>query len=326
MEDIIMSGWTGPTGTLSFTNTSGNQEGKVYNAKTQTIVKYKRDFDFQDLGSEVAARYRYQYKDISTPWCKLTITGDNMGLSHPVQVHWESNIALHFESWTIYFTNDLSNPLQTWVDTKTSATEKTIGNFSVMDFDHIEITFTQPVNNASIASALTTGKGVSVISFNGTKMFDWKPVLNMSTNHHVLTANGVANLKKLTTATIAVSAMPTLDGGGTLINIENPSVCIPDEGRYPVYQQLGDNFTYKGVLLHPGLTSSSAAYTYWRSVSISNAFDGPDIFWFPLDIKNTATLQGVIVPLYSPNINKYCVAILVQDNTTHQLYGWNYSN
>ena len=145
------------------------------------------------------------------------------------------------------------------MDTKTSATEKTIGEFSVMDFDHIEITFTQPVNNASIASALTTGKGVSVISFDGTKMFDWKPVLNMSTNHHVLTANGVANLKKLTTATIAVSAMPTLDGGGTLINIENPSVYLPDEG---LYQQLGDNFTYKGVLLHPGLTSSSAAYTY----------------------------------------------------------------
>ena len=76
-----------------------------------------------------------------------------------------------------------------------------------MDFDHIEITFTQPVNNASIASALTTGKGVSVISFDGTKMFDWKPVLDMSTNHHVLTAKGVSNLKKLTTATITLSTV-----------------------------------------------------------------------------------------------------------------------
>ena len=177
MEDIIMSGWTGPTGTLSFTNTSGNQEGKVYNAKTQTIVKYKRDFDFQDLGSEVAARYRYQYKDISTPWCKLTITGDNAGLN-PVQVHWESNIALSFDSWVIYFTGG-SSPLQTWTGNKTSVTQSTIGNFSVMDFDHIEITFTQPVNNASIASALTTGKGVATISFDGTEnMFNRCPVLN----------------------------------------------------------------------------------------------------------------------------------------------------
>ena len=48
-----------------------------------------------------------------------------------------------------------------------------------MDFDHIEITFTQPVNNASIASALTTGKGVATISFDGTEnMFNRCPVLN----------------------------------------------------------------------------------------------------------------------------------------------------
>lgn len=191
-----------------------------------------------------------------------------------------------------------------------------------MDFDHIEITFTQPVNNASIASALTTGKGVSVISFDGTKMFDWKPVLDMSTNHHVLTAKGVSNLKKLTTATITLSTVAFSES--TIIDITNPSVYLPDEG---VYQQLGDNFTYKGVLLHPGLTSSSAANTYWKSVSISNTFDGPDIYWFPLDNKSTSALHAsVILPVSLANTNKYCVAILVQDNTTHQLYGWNYSN
>lgn len=148
----------------------------------------------------------------------------------------------------------------TSVNPETSFTTDTVNDFSVMDFDHIEITLTQPVNNASIASALTTGKGVSVISFNGTKMFDWKPVLDMSTNHHVLTAKGVSNLKKLTTATITVTDAAAIER--TIIDIENPSVCIPDEGRYPVYQQLGDNFTYKGVLIHPGLTSSSAAKTY----------------------------------------------------------------
>lgn len=73
----------------------------------------------------------------------------------------------------------MSSPLAIWTGNETSVTRKTLGNFSVMDFDHIEITFTQPVNNASIASALTTGKGVSVISFNGTEyMFDRCPVLN----------------------------------------------------------------------------------------------------------------------------------------------------